>query len=307
MKGFLLTFDPYFMSNKFISWAIFILLCFIWGSSFKLMKESLTGLHVAQIASLRIFSAALVFLPFAFFHIAKLPRKKMGLVILAGLVGNLLPAYCFVAATLKMDSSLVGILNSLTPVCVVSIAILFFKDRISMHKIMGILIGFGGLCLSALTQKNISLDHLGYSLLIIAGTIMYGINVNLVGHRLKEVNPIHLSTVSLGFMSLPAGLLLWQQGFFGLDFTEPKIQWAIMNASVLGIVASAFATVIFYMLVQRAGGLFASLVTYGVPFVALLWGYLDGEHISFIEIIALGIILFGVYLANKPDKNEMSN
>ena len=48
------------------------------------MKESLKGLNVAQIASLRIFSAGIVFLPFAVFHIAKIPRKKIGLVILAG-------------------------------------------------------------------------------------------------------------------------------------------------------------------------------------------------------------------------------
>lgn len=290
------------MSNKFISWAIFTLLCFIWGSSFILMKDSLKGLNELQLASLRIFSAALVFLPFAFFHISKLPRKKMGLIILIGVFGNLFPAFCFATAILKIDSSLAGIINSLTPICVVTIGITFFKDKIKTQKIVGVLVGFAGLCLLTLTQKNISLDNFGYALLIVAGTISYGINVNLVGHYLKDFNPVHLATVSLGFMSLPAGFILWQQGFFGLDFTDSHIQWAIINASLLGIVASAFATVIFYMLVQRAGGLFASLVTYGIPFVALFWGFIDGESITFIEIVSLFIILLGVYLANRPEK-----
>jgi drug/metabolite transporter (DMT)-like permease len=293
------------MSNKFISWAIFVLLCFIWGSSFILMKVSQKGLTAQQIASLRIFSAAIVFLPFAFFHFSKIPRKKIGLVILAGLFGNLLPAFCFAIAILKIDSSLAGILNSLTPICVVIIGTSFFKDKIKAQKIIGVLVGFAGLCLLTFTRKDISFDNnLSYALLVIAGTIFYGINVNLVGHHLKGINPIHLATVSLGFMSVPAFFVLWHQGFFQLDLSDSVIQWAVINSSLLGIVASSFATVIFYMLVQRASGLFASLVTYGIPFVALFWGFMDGESITVPEIIGLSIILLGVYLANRPDKKK---
>ncbi len=290
------------MSNKFISWAIFVLLCFTWGSSFYVMKISQEGLTATQIAAFRIFSAAVVFLPFAIFHFAKLPRKKMGLVFVAGFFGNLFPAFCFAIAIVKIDSSLAGIINSLTPICVVTIGIFFFKDKIKTQKIVGVIIGFAGLCILTLTRTNISLNNAGYALLIIAGTISYGINVNLVAHHLKEINPLHLATVSLTMMLLPAGLILWQQGFFKIDFSSSVIQRAIIFASLLGIVASAFATVIFYMLVQRAGGLFASLVTYGIPFVALFWGFLDGESVTVIEVISLCIILLGVYLANRPNK-----
>jgi len=73
---------------------------------------------------------------------------------------------------------------------------------------------------------------------------------------------------------------------------------------LLGIVGSALATVLFYLLVKKAGGLFASLVTYGIPFVALFWGIIDGEKTSWLEIICLGIILSGVYLANRPEKKN---
>ena len=208
------------MSNKFISWSIFILLCFIWGSSFILMKVSNQGLTASQIAALRIFSAGLVFIPFAFFHIGKVPRKKIGLLIITGIFGNLLPAFCFAIAILKIDSSLAGILNSLTPICVVFISVLLFRDKIKAQKIIGVLIGFAGLCLLTITQKNISINNLGYAALVIVGTISYGINVNMVSHFLKEIKPIHIATVSLAFMSIPAGLVLWQQGFFQLDFAD---------------------------------------------------------------------------------------
>jgi drug/metabolite transporter (DMT)-like permease len=236
-----------------------------------------------------------------------MPKKKMGLVLLAGVFGNFVPAFLFALAILKIDSSLAGILNSLTPICVATIAILFFRDKIKIQRLVGVLTGFAGLCLLTFAQEDVSFDNLNYSMLVIAGTICYGINVNLVGHRLREINPLHLATVSLSFMCLPAFLILWQQHFFALDFADPEVQWSVVNSVLLGIGASSFATVIFYILVQKAGGLFASLVTYGIPFVALFWGFLDGESIRFIEIVSLGIILLGVYLANRPESRELKN
>ena len=292
------------MNKKLINWTIFIVLCIIWGSSFKLMKDSTAGLLPSQIAGLRIFSAGLVFLPFAFFHFPQIPVKKRWYVILSAVFGNLLPAFLFAIAMAHIDGSLGGILNSLTPICVVAIGTVFFKDRISGRKIAGVLTGFAGLVLLTLLPifmgvKNIDFSNFNYTLLILLATFLYGINVNMVSHKLQGLNPIHIATVSLAFMTIPTGLLLWQQGFFELDFHNVDVQHAVIASSALGIVGSAIATALFYILVKRAGGLFASLVTYGIPFIALLWGVFDKESITALQLVCLGIILFGVYLANR--------
>lgn len=292
------------MRTTWIKWPLFILLCFIWGSSFILMKVSREGLSASQIAALRIFSAGLACLPFAIFHFRSFPVRKLPILILTGLCGNLLPAFLFATAIFRIDSSLTGILNSLTPICVAVIGIVFFKDRIRPARLAGILVGFAGLCLLTLSQDNISLSNLGYAALILLATICYGFNVNQVGHNLKGYNPLHVATVSVTLMAIPAGLVLWLQGFFQLNFSDTVVQWSVLNAVILGIVGSAIGTAIFYVLVQRGGGLFASLVTYGIPFVALFWGALDGEHISWITMLSLLIILAGVFLANRPEKNK---
>lgn len=271
------------------------------------MKDSSIALSGAQIAGLRIFSAGLVFVPFAFFHFSKIPRQKIGTVILSAVFGNLLPAFLFAIAMTKIDGSLAGILNSLTPICVIVIGITFFKDKIKSQKIVGVLTGFTGLVLLTLIpaitgEKTISLNNFNYTLLILLATFLYGINVNMVGHYLQGLNPIHIATVSLAFMTIPTGIILWQQGFFQLDFNNALVKNAIITTTALGIVGSAVATALFYVLVQKAGALFASLVTYGIPFIALIWGFFDKEKITWIEIICLSIILLGVYLANRPDK-----
>lgn len=299
---------PRNMKSKFINWSLFILLCLIWGSSFKLMKDS-TALTASQIAALRIFSAGLVFIPFALFHFSKIPKNKRMPVVLSAVFGNLLPAFLFAAALTKLDASLAGILNSLTPLCVVVVGILFFRDKIGTQKIIGVLTGFVGLVLLTVYpvlsgERNIDFSNLNFTLLILLATFLYGINVNMVGHFLNGVNPVHIATVSLAFMTIPTAIVLWQQSFLSLDFNNAVVQRSIWASVGLGVMGTAIATAMFYVLVQRAGGLFASLVTYGIPFIALGWGFRDGEHITGIEMICLGVILFGVWLANRREKTE---
>jgi drug/metabolite transporter (DMT)-like permease len=271
------------------------------------MHDSQQGLNSIQIAAVRIFSAGLVFIPFAFFHFKSIPKNKLGLVILSAVVGNLLPAFLFAEAITKLDSSLAGILNSLTPICVVIIGIFFFKDRIKSQKIWGVITGFIGLVLLTILpmiieKKMMSMENLGYTSLIVVATFLYGLNVNMVGHYLKGLNPVHIATVSLSVMTIPTGFILWYQGFHLLNFKSVNVQYSIWASVALGIAGSAIATALFYMLVKKAGMLFASLVTYGIPFIALFWGFIDKEKITWVQWLCLGIILFGVYLANMPDK-----
>ena len=291
------------MSNKFVSWFLFILLCLIWGSSFKLMKDSSNALSGAQIASLRIFAAALASLPYALFQWKKIETRRLPAVAFSAVIGNLVPAFLFAIALTRIDGSLGGILNSLTPICVVLIGVLFYGDKIAGQKVIGLLVGFVGLVLLTLApvflgEKSISFENLSYLFLPVLATLLYGINVNMVSHRLKDINPINLATVSVGFMVFPTLILLQWLGFFSLDFSNAAVQQAVFATAALGVLGSALATVLFYTLVQRAGGLFASLVTYGIPFVALFWGFIDHEAITWLEVSCLLLILAGVYLAN---------
>lgn len=228
----------------------------------------------------------------------------MPLVILSAICGNLLPAYLFAGSIAKnIDSSLAGILNSLTPIFVVVTGILFFRSKIEGRKIIGVIIGFAGLTLLTLAaKKGISFENLEYTLWILLATISYGFNINIVGHYLKDINPIHLAVVSITCMMIPTGIVLWQQNFLQLPFSDDDTFLAVINSVMLGVAGTAIATALFYVLVKKAGGLFASLVTYGIPFIALAWGFVFGEKITMLQISCLGIILVGVYLANMPKK-----
>jgi drug/metabolite transporter (DMT)-like permease len=293
-------------STPFWKWILFLALCVIWGSSFKLMEESATVIDPNRLAALRIFSAALFFLPFALRHVGSIPKDKLGLVALNGTIGNLLPAFLFAFALNDpaITGPMGGILNALTPLSVVTIAILFYKDRIAVNKLMGIGIGLAGLILLTLLpvirqQTELTVAKLLPTLAILTGTVLYGINVNLVAHRLQGIKALHLASVSIALMIIPTSFLLWYFDFAALAFENPDVQVAIWKGAGLGIAGSALATIIFYRLLQMAGGLFASLVTYGIPVVAVVIGWIDNIYIDPLQILCLGIILSGVYLVNK--------
>jgi drug/metabolite transporter (DMT)-like permease len=291
--------------QNFFNWLLFIVLSVVWGSSFILMKTSAEHLNGLQIGAIRIFAAGIAFLPWAVFHASKIPVKKLGIVILTGLLGNFLPALLFASAIKgNGESSLASILNSLTPLFVIVIGVLFFKTKVQSRKIAGVLIGFAGLIVLSLLRGPVNPNDNGLLLILIA-TIFYGITVNLVSHYLKGIDGFKIASVSLAVMAIPAGLLMWQQNVLSIARYDEEARLSIAVACLLGVVGSAIATALYYILIQKAGGVFASLVTYAIPIVAMMWGLLANENITAIQIACLGMILIGVYIASvNPSKNE---
>lgn len=290
------------MRDRLINWGLFFILCLIWGSSFILMRKGmqdnlLTPYHVA---SIRLFSAGLVLTPFAWKAWKAVPKEKLWLVILSGLLGSFFPAYLFCIAETKISSSVAGILNALTPLFTIVIGVLFFRMKAAGKKWLGIVIGFLGLgLLTIVSNKGISLKDYSYSFYALIATILYGINVNIIGSHMKTVSSVNIAALAFAFLVIPSSLILLVTGYFNLPLANVSAIRATAASAVLGIFGTAIASVVFYMLLKRAGALFASMVTYGIPFIAIMWGVLDNETITIGEVGCLGIILSGVYLANR--------
>lgn len=293
-----LTFMDKTHPRPLLNWGIFVILSVIWGSSFILMKEGMKSLNAWQVASIRIFSAGMVLLPFTISKLRTIPRKDLPQIFLSGMLGTFIPAYLFCLAETKLDSGVAGILNALTPLFTIVIGALFFSSKLPLNKWIGVLVGFTGLAMLVTAGRDVRFSNMGYATYIIIATICYGLNVNMVNRYLKHIPSLMLASVAFGLLIIPSGLILLTTGYTGQAGTAGY--WYSTGASaVLGIFGTAVASVLFYMLMKRAGPLFASMVTYGIPFVALFWGSFAGEVISMVQIACLVLILVGVYLANK--------
>ena len=292
-------------ADVFWDWVIFISLSVIWGSSFVLMKEGLSGLSFTQVASMRIVSAGLVLLPITVRYITTIPKKKLPTIILSGLLGSLIPAYLFCAAETGISSSTAGVLNSLTPVFVILFGIVFFKHKIPAIKILGMVIAFTGSILLYFSRTD-SDDGSKFImvLLVIIATMCYGANVNLVNKYLLKIPSLQIVSVALTCCSIPALVVLYFSGFFKLDLLSPVVGRSIIFSSILGVVGTALASFLFYMLLKRAGTVFASMVTYAMPVVALLLGMWYGESINLLHVLSMLVILAGVYITHKKTTDK---
>lgn len=279
---------------------LFIILAVIWGSSFILMKLGMQSLSAYQVAAIRISSASIVLLPFAWKAFKNVAKEKRFIVILSGLLGSFFPAFLYCIAETRIDSSLAAILNSLTPLFTIIAGVTFFGLSAGSYKILGVIIGFTGLVLLPFaTHQGINFNDISYATLVLLATICYAVNVNIVSRYLQQTAALYVAALSFSFLLIPTFIILITTGFFQLPLSESNYMNASLASAVLGVMGSGLATILFYMLVKKEGPLFASLVTYAIPVIAVIWGLLYGEIITLAEIGCLLIILGGVYMVNR--------
>lgn len=285
---------------EFITWGVLILLTFIWGSSFILIKKGLTVFSATQVSAIRILSASIFMLPFAYSWIKRVAKRYYFLIFISGFIGSLIPAFLFAIAQTRLDSAVTGMINSLTPVFVILIGFIFYRQKITGIMIVGLLLAFAGTTLLMFYGSDEEHKINYFALFVVAATILYGVNVNILKFNLSDMNAIAISSISLVFVGPLAALQL----FAFTDFTERMAAGgpaylAVGYLSVLGVVGTSLALMLFNKLIKITTPLFSSSVTYLIPIVAVFWGLIDGENLLLIHYLSMLVIIVGVFLANK--------
>lgn len=270
----------------------------IWGSSFILMKKALIVYSPNQVASMRIFVASMALLPWVIWRLKGLDKRKLMLLLVAGLAGNCIPAFLFATAQTEMDSSMAGMMNSLVPIIALILGLIFFKMETNRMQIIGIALGLTG-AITLMYDPSAKFIFNKPTWLILTASTLYAINMNVVGRYLRDVPAITVSGVALLWVGPVCGIYLFSTDFIQRTSEHEFAFWAFLSIMVLAVVGTAFALVLFNKLLSIAGTLIASMSTYIIPVFALMWGVLDGEQPEWFRVIGVLIILSGVYLVNK--------
>jgi len=279
---------------------LLLVLSLIWGSSFFLIKRGLDTLTAVQVGAIRIFSASLIMAPVAFFKLKDLGKREFLLLLVIGLVGSLVPAFLFAIAQTELPSALTGVLNTLTPLFVIIMGALFFNKSIQKPTIIGILLGFVGTTVLIIGSSKNSLTGINsYAFLVVLATIMYGINLNVIKYFLSEINALTITSVSLLFMGPFSLVVLLSTDIQQRVQDIPEALEGIYYVSILGVVGTAVALILFNYLVKITDPVFTSSVTYIIPIVAIIWGVLDGERLEVTHYLGITLILMGVWIANR--------
>jgi drug/metabolite transporter (DMT)-like permease len=274
-------------------WIVFVVLAFVWGGSFILIKKGLIHFSAIEVGALRIFISALAFVPTFFLARVKFPKGKVLIIATTTFIGNAIPAFLFALAETRLGSAVTGVLNSLSPIFAVILAIAVFKTPFKRHYILGLLFGCLGIVLLMIGEKDWQVSY--YIFYVIVATFCYGFSVNLVKKYGQGVHPI--SFTAIGFISLGwiAALILWKTGGLAKIFTAEVWMDSMPALVTLAIVCTVFANILFNWLIQRTNAVFSSAIAYAIPCMALVWGGLDGEVITWYQIMGLGLIGSAIY------------
>ncbi|WP_040279473.1 DMT family transporter [Psychroserpens damuponensis] len=289
------------MNDNTKKWIFLLVLSVIWGSSFILIKKALLGLTPFQLGALRTIITGVFLFSVGLKSLKSIQKREWKWVVVSGFLGSFIPAFLFAIAETEIDSAITSILNSLVPLNAILLGFAIFKIGFTKRQLFGVIIGFIGTSILIMQGADLN-PHQNYlyASFVIISTVMYALNVNIIKKYLQNVKPLSIATGNYVAIFIPAVIILLFTDFFSSETLEhPNFKMSIVYVVILSFFGTALAKVLFNTLVQISTPVFASSVTYIMPIVALIWGFLDGETFGVLQIVASMIILLGVYLANK--------
>jgi drug/metabolite transporter (DMT)-like permease len=234
-------------------------------------------------------------LPVALRTLSKFNRKNFFSILLIGFLGSGIPAFLYPLAETKIESSLTGMLNSLSSAFTLLIGIVFYKRKAISSQIAGVFLGFAG---AAGLLYNGPLNINFYGLFVVLATLMNGITNNEVS-RVEGLKGLEITALSFLVVSPFALALLLGTDIRAIFVTS---DWLLNLGyiAILSVAGTAIANVIYYFLIRDTSPVVASVVVYFIPIVATLLGLSDNEHLAPTMFVAVLLILAGVYLINRP-------
>jgi len=280
---------------------LLLILATLWGPSFLLIKIAVTEIPPMLLASLRIGIAAAVLCLILYVKKEKLSRdfQFWKHVAIAGLFAHAIPFTLFNWGEQYIDSALASILNGLTPLFTIIMAhFMVREEKITIQKAIGTLLGFAGLIVLISPNFNGESNAAFYGILAVSiAAFSYAIAIIYARLNLLKSRPLHAPTSQL----LVTAIYLIPLAFF---VDQPiqllSISWqAAVAILILGVFGTAFAFMVYYKILDRAGASFLSLSVYLTPVYGVILGIIFlGESLSIEAIIGAVIILAGLLIAN---------
>lgn len=278
-------------------WGMLILLSLLWGGSFMFVGVAIKEVPVFTIVAFRVLLASIVLhFVLRISGIIFPMRREVLLAFLGmGILNSALPFSLISFGQARIDSGLASILNATTPIFTMIFAHLMTKDeKIGPLKALGVALGFAGVVVLFSGRDLVANAALVGQIAGILAAVSYGLS-NIFGRRFAglKLNPIAMAT---GQLSASACIMVPLALIVDHPFSRPLPGLpSILALTALALVSTAYAYILFFRILTRAGATNVSLVTLLVPCSAIALGSLVlGESLGFREIAGFATIALGL-------------
>ena len=281
----------------------FLALCwvsFFWGTTWLASKEGVKYMPAIQLVAIRQFLGATLYLSYFLFKKSTWPKGKQWKTIFILSILNFVLSNGLSTWGVKYISSGLGaIIGALVPLWVVIIS-LFRGEKLVKLSIIGLVVGFAGVCV--IFYEHLS-DFLIFDfrfgiIISIISTLTWAFATLYTKKKAASFNPYFSLGIQMFISSIFLFAYLGATGSAVSLSSIPMISW--ISIGYLVLFGSVLTFIAFIYALQHLPAEINSIYAYINPIIAVLLGaYVFGEPLT-ISIALGGIItLFGLYLVNK--------
>jgi drug/metabolite transporter (DMT)-like permease len=287
--------------NSPLDWTLFVLLGFLWGSSYLFIKIGVeAGLHPFTLVSLRLLIGFTLLAIVVAVARERLPRsaRTYGHLFVMAVFNVALPFSLITWAEQSTDSTLAAILNATVPLFVIVIAAAALADeRITPPRVAGLLIGFVGVAiLVGFDPGVIAGTDLLAAVALIGSSVSYAMGAVYARRYVHGLRPMIPAVFQVGFALLIAGVMAL---LFERPLAFPARFDAVLAVVWLGLLGSGAAYLVFFRLLGRWGATRTSLVAYLLPVFGIILGAaVLHESVDLRTVGGTALVIGGIALVN---------
>jgi drug/metabolite transporter (DMT)-like permease len=215
-----------------------------------------------------------------------------------GFSNNLLPFCLIFWAQTVIPSALASILNATTPIFAALVGHYIIRtDRLTANRITGVVLAFVGVACMLLPklggeEGGDERHNFIAEIAVLAAALLYAVS-GYYGRRFASLPPLIPAT---GSITCTALMMLPVAGFMEQPWTTiPHTPVVIGSLLALGLLSTALAYVLYFVLLRSAGAANALLVTLVIPVSGTLLGVLVlHEALSIWHFLGMGLVLLGL-------------
>ncbi|MGD9057847.1 MAG: DMT family transporter [Desulfobacterales bacterium] len=278
-------------------WGLLIILSLFWGGSFFFIEIALRDFQPFTLVFLRISIAALILVGVVYFSGKRLPtslKTWKGYFVL-GLLNNAIPFTLIVWGQTRIEGGVASILNATTPIFTVLLAhFLTADERLTLPKIMGVLVGFIGVYLMMKPElsEGFSWRGMGQAAVLVAAT-SYAF-AGIFGKRFKN---IPATVNSAGMLLCSSMVMLPLVLIIDAPWTVRPSFEALTAVLGIALISTVAAYLLYFYLLAAVGATNVLLVTFLIPVSALVLGVgVLKEVIKIVEYAGMGCIFLGLII-----------
>ncbi|MCP4765867.1 MAG: DMT family transporter [Gammaproteobacteria bacterium] len=279
--------------TQLLNWGLLMVLVGLWGTSFLLTAISVRTIDPVSIVFYRLVLGALVLALVVFARGQSFPRsaRVWGGFLLMAIAGNALPFFLISWGQQTVNSGVAGMIMAIMPLMTMLLAhYLVEGETLNRYKIIGFTLGITGVVILLGPVFEGGGRALLSGLAIFTAATCYAVNTILI-KRLPRFSPM-VGACGVLIMASIIMLPIW----LTLAPANDSISQDSMLAVVwLGIGPTGIATIVLFIVIDRAGPTFLATINYLIPVVAFFAGaWLLSEPTSWQHYVALVTILGGI-------------